>query len=106
MFRAHPRFHTRILSTHVAGMEYSAAKLLVISGEICRILRLSGNPTSISDNNGICDGKHLSEDKTVRKSNGYRPPRAAAAATSLHIEETITAVAQLSIPPLSGTKYP
>lgn len=32
------------------------------------------------------------------------PPRAAAAATSRHMDETMTAVAQLSIPPLRGTK--
>ena len=90
-------------------MQDPAAELAGVHGDVLGALWLPDDPSCISDHLCVCSSAEASgssiSSMTPHGRSDVLPERAASTA-SLHIEYAITAVAQLSIPPLSGRKYP
>ena len=83
-------------------MEYPASELSGVRRDIAGVRRFSSNTPSVPNDLFVwAPGQYKTHSI---QSVTIAPPLLAASATRLHIEYTMTAVAQLSIPPLSGRK--
>lgn len=97
-----PSLATRVLRTHITSVEDSAGEFTRILGNVGAVFRLICNSSSISNNLLIYKG--VVRYYIVLGEEHNLPPFAAASTTKRHMECTMTAVAQLSIPPLRGRK--
>ena len=105
VFRPLSRLCTRVLGPHVTCVEYAITKLLGIGRDVARILRFSSDAPRISDDL-LVYRRVTTSTATLTRKQMHLLARVAASATKRHMEYTMIAVAQLSIPPLRGTKYP
>lgn len=107
VFSSLPSFLARVLSAHKRSVKYAVREFLGRLWHPDGALRFSSNFANIFDNLFLCS-QYFSSVTTDRMEASVKtlPPFPHASTTSLHMECTIVAVAQLSIPPLNGKKNP
>lgn len=99
-------FLAGILGAHKTSVEDAACKFLGRFWHPSGALGFPSDPADIFDNLFLCNQYSSSATIIMERSAKNLPPFSHASTTSLHMECTIVAVAQLSIPPLNGKKNP
>lgn len=106
VFGSLPGFLAGVLGAHKTRVEDAVCEFLGRFWHPNGALGFSGDPADIFDNLFLCNQYSSSATITMVRSVKTIPSFPHASTTSLHMECTIVAVAQLSIPPLNGKKNP